>query len=101
MGIGQVGHVDVVAHADSIAGWIIAAENFERSIAVYGLQDQRNEVRFRGVNLSKFPLWIGPGGIEISQRHKSEIVYRRIPAQCALHDELRFTIRIQRGNLEI
>ncbi len=69
MGVREIGHVHIVAHAGAVVRVVVGAEDGNvRPGAVRRLQHQRDEVRFRIVLLAQLALGIGAAGVEVTQR---------------------------------
>ncbi len=47
MGAGKVCHMDIVANASAVRGWIISAKHLQRGVARSGTQGQRDKMGFR------------------------------------------------------
>ena len=69
MGVRDVAHVNVVAHAAAVWRAVVVSVNANRPAAACGGKHQRNQVGFRIVRFADVALRIRPGGVEIAQCH--------------------------------
>ena len=94
MRLGQVGDVDVVAHAGAVRRRIVGAEHLQRRPAAErGVDRQRDQVRLRLVILAEPAGGIGAGGIEVAQHAAAQPVDAPRPMQRALQHALALAVR--------
>ena len=83
MGVCKVCDVDVVTDAGAVGRGIVGAEDFDAVPLAQGrLQDQGDEVCFRGMVFPDGAASIGPGRIEVAQGHVAQAVS---PAELGQH----------------
>ena len=71
MCLSQVGHMDVVTNTGAVLGVVVVTKDGdELTLAIWHLQNQRNQMGFRVVCLTDFAGDMGAAGIEIPQRHE-------------------------------
>ena len=95
MGIGQIAHVDVIAHAGAIVGIVVRAEHVQ--LVAHSRrheQGDRDQVRFGIVNFAELAIGIGPRSVEIAKGHRRDAEGRRVIAQDALDHQLRRAIGV-------
>jgi len=92
VGLGEIGHVDVIADAGAVRSVVIAAEHeHPLPFSLRYLEDDGNDVELRGVVLA--PLGAGSGGVEKAQRREvEERMDFRHPVEVALDNELRLPV---------
>lgn len=67
---GEIGHMDVIANAGSIGGWIVVAENIDFfALSCRYFKHQRDQMCLRIVRFTKLAVFIRPRSVEISQRY--------------------------------
>src|ERR1700731_3392395 len=93
MGTGEVTHMDVIANARAVRGWIIIAENLHvGSLTGRRLENYRNQMR---LGIMAFATEFRRArGVEIAEAHESHPVGLLVPVAGALKRELRLTIRV-------
>ncbi|MCY1299451.1 hypothetical protein D9M70_489790 [compost metagenome] len=97
MGVGKVGHVNVVANAGSIRRRIVVAEDVEPfDPAGRRHQGTRYEMRLGIVPFRELSFRIGACGVEVAQRDGAEIIGARIVAKHQLDHQLRAPIGVDR-----
>src|SRR5712671_3274273 len=98
MGLGKVINVNVIANAGAVGRGIIRAEDLDlRPLAKNGLQDERNEMRFRIVIFANLGIGAGAGGVEIAECSTGPAIGRRIIGQGALHGKFGPAVWINRS----
>jgi len=69
--VGEIDHMDVIAHAGAVCHRVIVTENRKALAVSRGrLEQQRNGMGFWNVALADLALRIGAGGIEVAQHHE-------------------------------
>ena len=71
MRLREVGHVDVIADAGSIRGWIIVTEESDRLAGFDGTEQKWNQVRLGLVIFSGANFGIGAGCVEVTHQCSS------------------------------
>ena len=94
MGVGEILHVDVVAHARPVAGGVVVAHDGHGTAALHGRQEVGHEVRLRPVVLAV--RGGRPGHVEVAQRDRAQAVGRAVPGQGTLEGQLRGAVRVER-----
>ena len=91
MRVGQIHHMDEIAHAGAVARVVVGAEDLEAGTpAERCLDGQRNRMGFRRMPFADPAFRIGAGGIEIAQHYRAEPLYRsRSPSICSTISLLR------------
>ena len=79
---------------------ITAVDSYLRMDAKGGIENQRDQMRFRGMIFSRLAIRVGAGGIEISQRYAFQAVSRVKVPQHFFDDQLALSVRID-GSLNV
>jgi hypothetical protein len=96
---GQVGDVDVVAHAGAIRGGVVVAEEGQLLPLACGHQQGiGDEMGLRVVPLTPGPTrpYQGPGGVEVAQGDRGQPVCRDVPGDRVLDGELAGGVWVRR-----
>ena len=96
VGIGQIGHVDIVAQAGSVRRRIIVAEHLQARAPGRRLDGARNHVNLGRMIFADLPVRIRARGIEISERHRAQAVRALEMRQRPLDGELGFSVAVDR-----
>lgn len=87
--------MDVVAHTRAATGRIVVAEDGDMvALAVWDLQDDGDEVRFRIMRLADLAGHVCAAGVEVAQRDKMNPVRNGRPVEHPLHGELGFAVAV-------
>ncbi|MCY1307524.1 hypothetical protein D9M70_574530 [compost metagenome] len=85
MRVGQIKHVDVVAHAGAVARVVVRAEDLEALPAAKGSVDRkRDRVRLGLVPLADAAFRIGARGVEVAKDHRTKTLVLAIVLECLL-----------------
>ena len=90
--------MDIIPDAGAVRGIVIIAMNGNlRTDAKGGIENQRDQMRFRGTIFSRLALRVGAGSIEISQRYALQAVSSIEVSQHFFVDQLALSVRIYGG----
>ena len=97
MGVGEIHHMNEIAHAGAVARIVVGAEHLEAGAAAERrLDGQRDGMGFRRMPFADPPFGIGAGGIEIAQHDGAEALVAIEIAEHLLDDQLAAPIGIDR-----
>ena len=96
VGVGQVGHVDVIAKARPIRRRIVLAEDVERGAAQRRLERARDHVDFRCVVFTELAVRVRAGGVEVAQADRADPVGALEVRQRVLDRQLRLAVGVDR-----
>ena len=68
-----------------------------RTAAKGGIENQRDQMRFRGMIFSRLAIRVGTGSIEISQQYALQAVSRIKVPQHLFDDQLALSVRVDGG----
>ena len=95
--VGQVGDVDVVAHAGAVAGRVVGAVERKRGAqARRRLERDGDQVGLGLVTLAEVALGIGAAGVEVAQRRPAQAVGRLRVGEHALDHRLGGAVGVDR-----
>jgi hypothetical protein len=92
--VGEVRHVDVVAQARPVRRGIVVAEHLQRVPAGRRVDGARNQMDLRGMILADVAVGIRAGGVEVAQRHGTNIVGPLEMRKRPLHCQLRVAVAV-------